>query len=61
MSLHGGHPGLGYDTRDDCAAWAVEEGIPLSALSQAAAWTSGSGAEEIQDVYLRERVFLAWT
>jgi hypothetical protein len=39
----------------------VEEGIPISIESQAIAWASGLGAEEIQDVHLRERLLLAWT
>ena len=39
----------------------MEEGIPISIESQAAARASGLGAEEIQDLHLREWVLLAWT
>lgn len=45
----------------DCASRAVEERVPLSVKCAEVAGTSGSGAAEIQNVHLRERVFLAWT
>lgn len=45
----------------DCEAGAVEEGIPIQAEPQRAARTSGPGAEEIQNVHIRERMLLART
>jgi len=59
--MYGGDSVEGYEAGDDCAAWALEEGIPIQVEPQAIAWASGFGAAEIQDVHLCERVFLART
>ena len=56
---YGGDTVEGHEAGDDCAAWAVEKGIPVSSERQAAAGASRLGAEEVQDVHLCEWMLLA--
>ena len=58
---YGGDSVEGYEAGADCAQGTVENGVPLSAEFAKVAWASGPGAEEIQDMYLREWVLLART
>ena len=59
ISQYGGDPFEGYEAGDDCAQGAVEDAIPLSTELATIAWPSGLGAEEVQDLHLREWVLLA--
>ena len=61
ISQYGGDSVEGYEAGVDCAQGTVENGIPLSAELTKVAGASGLGAEEIQDVHLREWVLLART
>ena len=58
---HGCHSRQGYEAGDGGEEVVVESWVSLQTESPEAAWEAGCGAEEIQDVHIRERVFLART
>ena len=58
---HGCHSRQGYEAGDGGEEVAVGAWVPIQAEPSEAAGEAGCGAEEIQDVHLRERVLLAWT
>lgn len=58
---HGCHPRQGHEAGDGGASLAVGAWFPLSAESSTVAGEAGYCDAEVQDVYLRKRLLLAWT